>query len=185
MNNKALVFTITNAVLFQIGWLICILWGNPAAIYFTALALLLHFLFSSIRLADALAVIISVLIGLAHDLFLIHGGHILFVESTNFPPLWLICLWALLGITLNHSLQWIYSRPLWSSLVGAVAGTLSYIAGVALSAAEWSSPELDILPIMAAVPLIAFLWLLVLPLHRMLSLRILSYVPNNKPARAP
>lgn len=180
MKNGALVFTITNAVVFQLGWLICILWGNLAAVTFTLLALSLHFFKSSVRLADAIAVVVSIIIGLLHDSILIYGGHIVFAESASFPPLWLICLWALMGTTLNHSLQWIYSRPLWSSLLGAVSGSLSYLAGVALSAAEWSSPQLDIIPIIAAVPLIAFLWLLVLPLHRLFSLRILSYVCSNK-----
>ncbi len=177
--NRALAFTITNALIFQAGWFVCILWGNLAAIIFTVPALLFHFSKSSARLADVIAVIIAVALGIIHDSVLIHTGHIVFVESTIMPPLWIICLWALLGITLNHSMQWIYSRPLWSGVLGAVSGPLSYVAGVKLSAAEWSSPHLEIVPIMAAIPLIALMWLLVLPLHRLLSLRILTYVANK------
>jgi len=179
MMNRGLVFTITNALLFQVGWFVCILWGDLAAIFFTLPALIFHFSKSSLPLADMVAVIIAIAIGFIHDSVLIHTGHIVFIESTIASPLWLICLWALLGITLNHSMQWIYSRPLWSALLGTLCGPLSYLAGVELSAADWSSPRLENIPIMAAIPLIAFMWLLVLPVHRVLSLRVLSYVANK------
>ena len=173
MMNKALVFTITNALLFQVGWFVCILCGSFWAGIFTLAAMTFHFVIVRRRLDDAIAVLIAVVLGLVHDSLLLHSGQIQFVESAYLPPLWLVCLWALLGITLNHSLVWIYSRPLWSSLLGAIAAPLSYFGGVRLSSAEWSSPVLEVLPI------IAILWLAVLPLHRFFSLRVLSYVQRK------
>jgi hypothetical protein len=168
--NRALVFTLTNALIFQLGWFVCILGGSALAVGFTAIILFIHFFFVNRRCDDAIAVVLAVILGLAHDLLLIHTGQIQFLESAQLPPMWLVCLWALLGITLNHSLQWIYYRPLWSSLLGAMLAPLSYLAGVTLSSAEWSSPLVEVLPIIAA------LWLVILPLHRFLSLRISSYV---------
>lgn len=173
MINKALAFTITNVLLFQFGWFVCILCGSFWAGLFTLAAIIIHFFISQHRLNDIVAVLIAVVIGLIHDSLLVHGGLIKFVESGYLPPLWLTCLWALLGITLNHSLVWIYSRPMWSALLGAIAAPLSYLAGVKLSSAEWSSPLFVVLPI------IAILWLVVLPLHRFLSLRVLSYVQRK------
>lgn len=168
--NRALVFTLTNALMFQLGWFVCILGGSLWAGIFTVIVLIVHFCVSVRRFDDCVAVVIAIALGLAHDLILIHTGQIQFMESAQLPPLWLVCLWALLGITLNHSLQWIYYRPLWSSLLGAMLALLSYLAGVKLSSAEWSSPLIEVLPIIAA------LWLVILPLHRFLSLRISSYV---------
>lgn len=170
MINKTLVFTITNALLFQVGWFICILCGSFWAGIFTLAVLIFHFVISQRRVDDGIAVLIAVALGFIHDLLLLHTGQVLFVESVYFPPLWLVCIWVLLGITLNHSMVWIYTRPLWASLLGAIAAPLSYLAGVRLSSAEWSSPMLEVLPI------IAVMWLVVLPLHRFLSLRVLSYV---------
>lgn len=170
MKNKALAFTITNALLFQVGWFVCILCGSFWAAIFTLSAIVFHFSISRQRLDDLVAVVLAIALGLLHDSLLLHSGHIQFVESTYLPPLWLISLWALLGIALNHSLVWIYSRPLWSALLGAVGAPLSYLGGVKLSSAEWSSPMLEVLPI------IAILWLGILPLHRFLSVRVLSYV---------
>ena len=171
--NRALVFNLANALIFQLGWFVCILGGSLLAAVFTTIVLAIHFFLVSRRVDDLIAVVLAVVLGLVHDLLLIHTGQIQFVESAQLPPLWLMCLWALLGITLNHSLQWIYYRPLWSSLLGAVFAPLSYLAGVALSSAEWSSPLIEVLPIIAA------LWLIILPLHRFLSLRISSYVQHK------
>jgi len=171
--NRALVFTITNALLFQVGWLVCILCGSFWAGIFTLAAIIFHFVIVREWRKDAVAIVIAIALGLLHDLLLLHTGQIQFAESAYLPPLWLVCLWILLGITLNHSLVWIYSRPPWSALLGAIAAPLSYLAGVKLSSAEWSSPLVEVLPI------IAILWLVVLPLHRFLSLRVLSYVQRK------
>lgn len=173
MISKELAFTIINVLVFQVGWLVCILCGSFWACAYTCAVIVFHFFISPQRLNDAVAVLVALLLGFSHEMLLFHGGYIQFVESTSLPPLWLLCLWALLGITLNHSLVWIYSRPLWSALLGAIAAPLSYLAGVNLSSAEWSSPLLVVLPI------IAVLWLVVLPLHRLLSLRVLSYVQHK------
>lgn len=173
MMSRALAFTITNVLLFQVGWLVCILCGSFWAGIYTLAAIIFHFSIFPQRLNDAVAVLIALVLGLLHEMLLLHGGYIQFVESAYLPPLWLLCLWVLLGITLNHSLVWIYSRPLWSSLLGAISAPLSYLAGVKFSSAEWSSPLLVVLPI------IAILWLAVLPLHRFLSLRVLFYVQRK------
>jgi hypothetical protein len=169
---NALVFTVANILLFQVGWFICILCGSYWALSYTVVVLLLHFYCSPVRVSDLLAIALSVLIGFAHDSILIRGGYIHFVESASWPPIWLVCLWALLGATLNHSLRWIYPRPLLSAGFGVIGGPLSYLAGVKLSSAQWSSPLVEV------VPIIATLWLLVLPLHRFLSMRIKPYVPQ-------
>jgi len=173
MISKALVFTIANGVVFQLGWFVCILGGSIWAALFTFIAMLFHFVISQQRVADTVAVFIAVALGFLHDLLLLHSGQIQFLESLYLPPIWLVCIWALLGITLNHSMVWIYSRPVWAALLGAIAAPLSYLAGVRLSSAEWSSPLLEVLPI------IAILWLAILPLHRFLSLRVLSYVQRK------
>ena len=166
--NNTLLYTLTNAIVFQVGWFVCILFGSFWAGLFTFFAFAFHFSTSVTRKADSLAVVLCVAIGLVHDSILLHGNFIHFQEGNSFSPLWLICLWALLGINLHHSLRWIYQRPLISACLGAVCGPLTYVAGIRLSSAEWTSPLLE------TMPLIAVLWFFVLPLHRFLSLRILS-----------
>nr|WP_324258922.1 DUF2878 domain-containing protein [Cellvibrio fontiphilus] len=166
------LFTLSNFLLFQLGWFVCVLLGTQWAIVYTLVATCAHFYFSPSRQDDAIAVLLCIVIGLVHDLLLIHGGYILFAEANNWPPVWLSCLWVLMGLTLHHSLGWIYQRPLWAGLLGAVSGPLSYLAGVKLSSAQWSGSLMEVIPIMAV------LWLIVLPLHRLLSLRIKPYVSH-------
>lgn len=170
--NRSLVFTAANVFLFQIGWFVCILCGSSWALLYTLVVLTLHFYWSSARVSDLVAIALAALIGLVHDSILIKLGQIHFAESASWPPLWITCLWVLLGATLNHSMRWIYNRPRWAAAFGFVGGPLSYIAGVKLSTAQWASPLTEVIPI------IALLWLLVLPLHRFLSLRIKPYVPQ-------
>jgi hypothetical protein len=172
--NKPLIFILLNALIFQIGWLVCILFGSRWALLFTSAALLFHFYASPIRLADAIAVVLAVLIGLIHDSILLYWEHISFAETRYIGPVWIICLWGLLGTNLNHSLRWIYQRPWIAATSGAFCGPITYVAGVRLSTAEWSSPLIEVLP------LISVLWFFVLPLHRFLSLRILAYVETRK-----
>ncbi len=169
MMQRALVFILANAALFQIGWFVCVLKGNYWAGVFTGALLVLHFYFSPIRKRDAISVFVAVPLGVAHDYSLMQLGLVEFAESSFFPPLWLNCLWVLFAITLNHSLLWLYKRRLFSSAMGCIAGPLTYLAGVQLSSAQWSSPLVEVIPIIAG------LWLFILPLHRLLCLRIEAY----------
>jgi hypothetical protein len=65
-------------------------------------------------------------------------------------------LWALLGTTLNVSMGWLKRRALLAALMGAVAGPLSYVAGVRLGAAHFVDAD-------RALLLLAIGWALAMP----------------------
>jgi hypothetical protein len=46
-------------------------------------------------------------------------------------------LWALVASTLNSSLSWLRGKPLLGAVLGAIAGPLSYEAGIRLGAGSW------------------------------------------------
>lgn len=162
---------LANALLFQLGWLVCVLGGNRWALVFTFCVLILHFSLYRHVLRDIVSIAVALIIGVGHDVFFMYSGLIDFGNyPSSLPPPWLVCLWVLMALTLNHSLTWIYERYWLSGLLGAIAGPASYWAGVALSPAQWSGSPLLVVSIMAA------LWLLILPLHRCASRRIESYV---------
>ena len=158
-----------NIALFQLGWFAAISGGNLIAILFIMPALCWHFFYSTCRKDDLIAMLICVILGIAHDSVLLHFNLLVIPLHSLFPPVWLILLWALLGITLNHSLRWIYERPLISGVSGAIAAPLSYLAGVKLSDAEWAGSLPQIIFI------IATMWIFLLPLHRFLFLRLKRY----------
>lgn len=159
-------FNIINALVFQIGWFICVLYGSLWAGLFTGLILVGHFLYTPRRRDDVIALTVAALIGLAHDAILLGCGLIQFAETQSMSPLWVLCVWILLGINLNHSLRWVYERPWVGAILGAICGPFSYLAGERLSSAQWTSPMAEV------VPLLVIMWSLVLPIHRWLSQRI-------------
>jgi hypothetical protein len=161
-----LCFIIANVLLFQIGWFVCILGGDVWALVFTGAALAGHFWFSPCRRNDLVALILAVGIGLIHDSLLMALVYIKFVETTHLPPLWLVCIWGLFGISMLHSLNWLYQRFWLAAGLGIIAGPLSYLAGVSLSTAEWGASLWELIPV------IALMWLLVLPVHRFIYLRL-------------
>jgi len=161
-------FNLINAVLFQLGWFVCVLFGNFWAALFTGLTLLGHFAYSNRRREDLIALLLAICIGLLHDSILLGLGQIEFKDSVFISPLWVICVWALLGINLTHSLRWVYERPLIGGALGALCGPISYMAGAELSSAEWGRPLPEVIPVMVTM------WLFVLPVHRLASRIILQ-----------
>lgn len=164
-------FFIANLVLFQLGWFLAVLGGDIALLIIIPL-IVLHFVFSPSRLLDLFSLFLAVLLGVLHDSLLISFGFLLIDSQSILPPLWLISLWALLGVTLLHSMNWIYERPWIAAVTGAIAAPLSYLAGVKLSTAEWGQP------LTICLLTIALMWLLLLPLHRFLFLRLKHYVES-------
>ena len=151
---------ILNAVLFQVGWFACIFGARHPWLLAVALACLVaHFLWVASWRAEGRLVASVTLFGCALDSFLLNLGVFDFVGDSPLLPVWLALLWALFATTLNHSLAW-SARPWWlSSLLGALAGPLSYLAGarladVGLPLGQW--PTLLLLSaVWAAVMLVA------------------------------
>jgi hypothetical protein len=153
--NKLLV----NALLFQAGWFACVFAARqPWLLLVPLLALLVHFLWTSSWAAEGRLVVSVLLIGSVLDSFLLNLGVLDFGTQSRLLPLWLALLWAMLGTTLDHSLRWSAS-PWWlGSLLGAVGGSLSYLAGSKIAGVQFPHGETPTLI------LLALIWAGVLPL---------------------
>ena len=128
---------LANALLFQLGWFACVIGGNSLWLLVALAIVVVHLLWIS-RWADEGRLILSVvLLGTAVDSALRWLGVFEFNDVAPLIPLWLMLLWALLATTLRHCLQWT-ARPWWlGSLLGAVAGPLSYYAGGRLAGVQF------------------------------------------------
>jgi hypothetical protein len=148
-----------NAALFQLGWLICVLGGNLAAIAFTLPYLLFHFRFISGNHREIVFVALIAGIGMLLDAANIASG-IFSVPGTAFP-LWLACLWLLFATLVPHGLRWLSGRPLLAAGFGAIGGSMSYLAGIelgvassdhiALALATWATQWAVIVPLALAL----------------------------------
>ncbi len=84
--------------------------------------------------------------------------------AAGVAPYWIPALWALFAAQVNTSYGWLKPRILLASLVGAIAGPLSFRAGVGLGALRFVHPW-------PALIALAVGWSVLLPVTMLLSRR--------------
>jgi len=153
-----------NALGFQSAWWLCVA-GVGHGLELPALAygwvlMGLHLFFAPHPRHELQLAAVAVALGVVVDTGLQTAGVIDFYGWALGPlsPFWLWVLWALFAMTLNASLSFLQSQPLWlSALAGLVFGPLTYVAGAELGAAA-----LVVTPWHLGA--LALTWLMALPL---------------------
>ncbi|MEE9677485.1 DUF2878 domain-containing protein [Pseudomonas moraviensis] len=157
---------IANAVLFQLGWLACVLGGNSLWLLLALAALVIHLRWISSWAAEGRLILCVVIVGTAVDSVLRYLDVFRFADASPLIPLWLMLLWALLATTLRHCLAW-SARPWWlASALGAVVGALSYYAGGRLAGVQFPYGEA------ATLIVIGLLWAGLFPLLHLMARRL-------------
>ncbi|MBV4477233.1 DUF2878 domain-containing protein [Pseudomonas sp. B2M1-30] len=157
---------LANAVLFQVGWLACVLGGNSLWLLLALAVLVIHLRWISGWAVEGRLILSVVIVGTAVDSVLRTVGVFEFKDLSPLIPLWLMLLWALLATTLRHCLQW-SARPIWlASLLGALGGALSYYAGGQLAGVRFPHGEL---PTLIGIGL---LWAMLFPLLHYMAARL-------------
>jgi len=156
--------TLINFAAFQLGWFSCVL---SAAMGFPWLGLIVVCLVFAlhIRLADKprhewQLLVLAVFSGLLFDSLLVSGGLVRYSSGmllSGMAPYWILAMWALFSTTLNVSMAWLKNRLVLASIMGAVFGPLSYLAGQRLGAIE-------LLDTRSAIAALAMIWALVMPM---------------------
>ena len=158
--------TLLNVVFFQALWLASV--GGAGRGYWwlglpvLAVFLLYHFSVSTCRKADAQLLIVSVGLGFIADSILLQFGLLRFEQAlpwANFAPIWILTLWAGFALTLNHSMSFFQTRPVWAVLFGLFGGPLAYyVAANVWKAAVFTAPPLYVYGALALV------WAIMTPL---------------------
>ncbi len=148
-------FWIINLVLFQASWVAAAFYTDYASIII-ALLIVLHCLLSPSRAADMKLLILmgpGIVVDILHmQLGTFSAGNALF-------PVWLVLLWCIFLMSLNHSLRWLTDKPLyWAAVFGGVGGTSSYIGGIKTGALTTT------MPLELAAVALACSWALLFPL---------------------
>ena len=148
-------FWIINGLLFQAAWWSCALLTDLALGVLCGL-IILHFVLSTSPKNDLKMISLSV-IGWVTDTLLLHFNVLQTTEQLF--PFWLMLLWVMFILCLNHSLAWLKHRPVyWSVILGAIAGPLSYLAAI-----EFGALTSELQPARLAV-LFACIWAVLLPI---------------------
>jgi len=121
---------LVNASLFQLTWFAAVLGGNGFAVPACAL-LAIHLVFRDSLKADCTIGAITAALGLGLDTLWIHLN-VLDFNGAVIAPLWIVVLWAALGLSMNHSMSWFITRPLPGAILAGASAPLSYLSGAAL-----------------------------------------------------
>ena len=170
---------IMNAVVFQIGWLLCVLAGANHVPWLGTLAGLLivawHISYANSPRSELLLVLSAGVIGSVWDSLLVYAGWLQYPSGMlieNTAPHWIVAMWMLFATTLNVSLKWLKQRPLLASIFGAVGGPGAYFAGYKLGGVEM--PDLT-----TAMIALALGWALLMPLLMELARRLDGHRENH------
>ena len=133
-----------NFVLFQLGWFACVIGAANHQVLWPAIGTLiyigLHIWCSSRRASELRLVIKAILFGVSADTLIANFGFLSFEDawpSIYLSPLWMWTLWALVASTMNSSLVWLRDKPILCAILGAIAGPMSYEAGIRMGAGDW------------------------------------------------
>ena len=155
--------TLINFAAFQAGWFACVL-GAANGLPWLGLLTVTVIVALHIRTADQPAnelrlLALCLVFGLVFDSLLVASGWVRYPNGmlfSSFAPYWILAMWALFATTLNHSMGWLKSSLVLASVMGAVFGPLSYLAGQRLGAIELLEPRYGLLAL-------AFIWAAVMP----------------------
>jgi hypothetical protein len=106
----------------------------------TLLYLAIHIWRSEHSEAELKLILKALVFGVSTDSLLANLGFLHFQDAWPSPylsPFWLWTLWALVASTIGSSLSWLRGKPLLGAVLGAIAGPLSYEAGIRMGAGSW------------------------------------------------
>lgn len=143
---------VLNFVLFQAGWLACVLGaarGWPGlGVLVVVIALGWHVARARRPRRELALVALCAASGAIFETLLVQSGWVRFESGMlleDLAPYWMVALWALFATTLNVSLRSLRSRPMLAALLGAVGGPLAYLAGSRLGALQLDVPSAALL----------------------------------------
>jgi len=156
--------TLLNFAAFQLGWFACVLgaahgipWTGPVVV---ALVITMHLILAERASRETSLIMLALALGFVVDSLLARSGWLSYASplpSMQLAPFWILAMWALFATTLNVSLRWLRGKPGLATVLGAVLGPLSYIAGQRLGALEFTDFR-------AGTLALAIAWALAMPL---------------------
>ncbi|WP_082771494.1 MULTISPECIES: DUF2878 domain-containing protein [Burkholderiaceae] len=155
----------------QFGWFACVLsaahdvpWIGVAV---TLVLVAVHLARVDRRVPELKLLASVIAIGAVWESVPVAAGLLRYPNGTVLPgaaPYWILALWALFAAQFNTTFGWLKSRMLLASVLGAVAGPLSFRGGAALGAVRFAQP-------LAATLTLAAGWAVLLPVLILLSRR--------------
>jgi len=148
-----MVKPIVNGVLFQVGWILSVFYGNFAALIVAVIAATVYALFYMRSTGEVLMIALIVAVGITGDVILGLSAVLDYPTGALLPPFWMMTLWLLFATTVPWALRWLVTKQFWFVTLCVICGPLSYVVGVSHSDVKFG------LPTVGAVSLLGLLWL--------------------------
>lgn len=134
-----------NFLLFQLGWLACVLSAANMQPWFglaiASVIVLLHLLSACHPKVDMVLILAAMLVGAVWDSLLVWNEWLTYSSGMlgkHTAPYWIVVIWGLFATTLNSSMNWLAHRLVLAAIFGAVAGPLAYYGGHKLGAVQFA-----------------------------------------------
>lgn len=138
---------LVNAIVFKLAWLSTIFGGANQLPHLGFLAVLIaigiHLRFAPEPARELTLIVMTGIIGLAWDSVMVAAGWLAYPSGTfvaGLAPYWILGMWMLFATTLNVTFRWLHHRLWAATLMGAVFGPLSYLAGSSAGAVTLLEP---------------------------------------------
>jgi hypothetical protein len=158
-------------VVGQLGWFACVLsaaHGMPwMGVATTAMLVAIHLARVERPLTEFKLLVSVVAMGAIWESVPVLSGLLAYPNGILLPgaaPYWILALWALFAAQFNTTFGWLKHRVLLASVLGAIAGPMSFRAGAALGAVRFVHP-------LPATIVLAIGWAILMPLLILLSRR--------------
>lgn len=119
---------------YQLVWFSAVIGAGRGLVWPALSAMLLYviwqFSISRQRRADLLLICTALVAGCALDGTLLNAGLLHYRAMSPLsmlPPLWILALWVSFALTFTQSLQYLQTRLLLATLLGAIGGPLAYL----------------------------------------------------------
>lgn len=142
---------VVNFVLFQLGWLACVVGGAQGwalwGALFSLLIVLRHLQCAQDMRKETHLLLLAGAIGLIWESALVNAGLLIYsnpiaeLAGIALAPYWILTLWLIFATTFNVSMRWLKTR-LWLAVpFGAIGGPLAFVAGEKLGAVIIPEPQ--------------------------------------------
>ncbi len=144
--------SLLNSLCYTTGWLWCVLFGIHGQSFIATIGAVFLLFFQlycskikdiSLYIQDVLLVIFSVPLGVLLETFFIQIDLVHYATTSKMlPPIWIVLLYPLFSLLINHSLKILKKNYLAAFLFGFLGAPLSYIAGISLGGLTFPYPLL-------------------------------------------
>lgn len=134
-----------NGICYTIGWMACVICGSYNQ---EALAFLLALFFIIIQLiniykikpedfkTDLYLMLISIPSGILFEILIAYTGIVKYHDHTSvFPPVWIIVIYPLFALFMNHCLRFLKQNRVLPLIFGFIGAPPSYFGGASIGAA--------------------------------------------------